>query len=373
MSDVLYSKLRLEVPQALDGEDATITSSKGAVRTVEMSSPITDIMLAGMEKYRVQAGTTDEYVSFGYGEIKKMETTVRVMLKKLPYQFNQAAAVVYNGEIHILGSSSGTGAQTKHYKWNGSEWVSVSTLPYTFLWGTAVVYNNEIHVFACTSTSSNSGVHYKWNGSSWTQASSPPWSGSDYSSIRGCSAVVLGNDIHLFIAYSVGYGTYTYYKYHYKWNGSSWSNPSTPPYDFKWGSVVVLNGQIHLLGGGTKDNSTTKNHYKWNGSSWSSVSTLPFPFTQGSAVVLNGEIHILGGSGYDGTSYSVQPYKQSHYKWNGSTWTQASILPYPFTISSAVVWNSTASDEIVLLGTNESGYRNYDAQYDGTSWTVGTD
>ena len=73
MSDILYSKLRLEVPQALDGENATITSSRGAVRTVEMTSPITDIMLAGMEKYRVQAGYTDENVAFGYGEIKKIQ------------------------------------------------------------------------------------------------------------------------------------------------------------------------------------------------------------------------------------------------------------------------------------------------------------
>lgn len=73
MSDVLYSKLRLQVPQALDGENVTITSERGNSRVIQMSSPITDIMLAGMEKYRVQAGITDESVSFGYGEIKKIE------------------------------------------------------------------------------------------------------------------------------------------------------------------------------------------------------------------------------------------------------------------------------------------------------------
>ena len=75
MSDILYSKLRLKVPQGLDGESATITSSKGISRNVTMSSPITDIMLAGMEKYRVQAGYTDENVAFGYGEIKKVQAT----------------------------------------------------------------------------------------------------------------------------------------------------------------------------------------------------------------------------------------------------------------------------------------------------------
>ena len=69
---VLYSKLRLEVPNALDGQNATITSAGGATRTVEMSAPITDVMLAGLEKYRVQAGYTDESVAFGYGQIKKV-------------------------------------------------------------------------------------------------------------------------------------------------------------------------------------------------------------------------------------------------------------------------------------------------------------
>ena len=73
MSDILYSKLRLEVPQALDGEDATITSERGNARTVELSSPITDIILPGMEKYNVKAGITDENVAFGYGQIQKVE------------------------------------------------------------------------------------------------------------------------------------------------------------------------------------------------------------------------------------------------------------------------------------------------------------
>jgi hypothetical protein len=73
MSDIIYSKLRLQVSSELDGQNATITSASGASRTVQLSSPITDVMVAGMEKYRVQAGITDENVSFGYGEIKKLK------------------------------------------------------------------------------------------------------------------------------------------------------------------------------------------------------------------------------------------------------------------------------------------------------------
>ena len=31
---------------------------------------------------------------------------------------------------------------------------------------------------------------------------------------------------------------------HYKWTGSSWSNVSTLPYDFYYGSAVVYNNEI---------------------------------------------------------------------------------------------------------------------------------
>ena len=91
------------------------------------------------------------------------------------------------------------------------------------------------------------------------------------------------------------------------------------PYRFFCGSVVVLNNEIHILGGGYEY--TMKYHYKYNGSVWTSVSTLPYNFFQGSAVVLNNEIHILGGL----------DSPKRHYKWNGSSWVNAT--PY--------IWNGS--------------------------------
>ena len=71
--------------------------------------------------------------------------------------------------------------------------------------------------------------------------------------------------------------------------------PNTP-YNSRFGSVVVLDGEIHLIGGEiVYSDNANRNHYKFNGSSWSKVSTLPYDFEDGSAVVLNGEIHIFGG------------------------------------------------------------------------------
>ena len=154
-------------------------------------------------------------------------------LSVLPYNFYYGSAIVYNGEIHILGGDSVNG--TKHYKWNGASWVSVSTLPYTFRDGSAVVYNNEIHILG------------------------------SYES-----------------------GNYTK---HYKWNETSWTSISTSPYNFYHGSAIVYNDEIHILGGNGVNGT---NHYKWNGKSWVSVSTLYYNFYHGCSVICNNEIHILG-------------------------------------------------------------------------------
>ena len=65
-----------------------------------------------------------------------------------------------------MGSNSSI--KTKHYKWDGNTWTSVSTIPYNFVDGSAVVYNNEIHILG-TYYSNSQNKHYKWNGSMWIQ------------------------------------------------------------------------------------------------------------------------------------------------------------------------------------------------------------
>ena len=164
-----------------------------------------------------------------------------------------------------------------------NENINVSTLPYDFSQSSAVVLNGEIHILG---SASNTRYHYKFDGTSWSNVSTLP-----YDFYYG-SAIVYNNEIHIM---GSGYSSYT--KYHYKWDGTSWSNVSTLPYDFYYGSAVVLNNEIHIMGG----SSNTRKHYKWDGSSWSSVSTLPYSFYYGNAVVLNNEIHIMGG---DSSSYT---------------------------------------------------------------------
>ena len=174
------------------------------------------------------------------------------------------------------------------------------------------------------------------------------------------SAVVLNGEIHILGGYSSGN-----YKKHYKYNGSSWEEVSTLPYNFCYGSAVVWNNEIHILGG-SDSSSTYTQHYKYNGSSWSSVSTLPYGFFRGSAVVLNNEIHILGSNYYKSngsTDDTKRPYRKNHYKYNGSSWESVSTLPYAFCSGCAVVLNN----EIHILGSEYSS-RTEHYKFNGSSW-----
>ena len=61
---------------------------------------------------------------------------------------------------------------------------------------------------------------------------------------------------------------------------------------------VVYNNEIHLLGG--YNGSYLNTHYVYNGTSWSLKTTLPQKISHATSVVYNEEIHLLGG--YDGSS-----------------------------------------------------------------------
>ena len=90
-----------------------------------------------------------------------------VNVSTLPYGFYRGSAVVYNDEIHILGSDyyNSNGSTTDeqypyrkyHYKFGGSLWKQTYTLPYSFYKGSAIVYNNELHILG---TSSGSGSNH---------------------------------------------------------------------------------------------------------------------------------------------------------------------------------------------------------------------
>ena len=109
---------------------------------------------------------------------------------ELPYEFYNGCAVVYNDEIHILGSScSSPNNKRCHFKFDGNDWKVASVLPYEFSSGSAVVYNDKIHILG---GSDSPKKHAVWNGESWTELANLP-----YSFYNG-DAVVWNRYIHIF-------------------------------------------------------------------------------------------------------------------------------------------------------------------------------
>lgn len=129
------------------------------------------------------------------------------------------------------------------------------------------------------------------------------------------------------------------------------------------GAAVVYNGEINIL-------SRYTNHYKWNGSTWTKVSTLPFNIEYARGVVVyNNEIHILGK--YGEIANGDTNYK-GRAKWNGSSWSGVAGAPMHCQICATVVYNN----ELHMMGGgsyiyNNAWYENYNAHYkwNGTSYT----
>ena len=280
-----------------------------AVKTIQIADkPTLDATKALLEngeyglsaiRNAVDSGTGGSAGGLWTNKIVNTNPSGDISVSTLPYDFNYGAAVVYNNEIHILGSEyyNNDYLYAKyHYKFDGASWVRVSTLPYNFYNGSAVVLNNEIHIMG---SSDGYTKHYKFNGSSWKSVSTLPYK------FYGGAAVVYNNEIHI-----LGSGNSSYCTKHYKFNGSSWESVSTLPYDFNYGAAVVYNNAIHILGSGNENQTM---HYKFDGTSWTNSFTLPYNFYKGSAVVLDKNIHILGSGNSSYNKYHYIIKNNNHY------------------------------------------------------------
>ena len=249
--------------------------------------------------------------------------------------------VVFDNKIYQLNAYNTDPTVINIYDINTGSWTqtfsNIGGYPRggSISYSAAVVYKNEIHilggVYRGTDTS-YSKYHYKYDGTSWSNVSTLPYIFSG-----GC-AIVYRNEIHILGSRDGSYSTC-----HYKYDGKSWSKVSTLPYGFYFGSAVVYNDEIHILG--TMNSSHSKDHYKYDGTSWSKVSTLPYNFYDGSAVVYHNEIHILGGR--------YAPESKYHYKFDGTSWESVTTLPYQFCDGGAVVYN----DEIHIVNSSTSPYQ----------------
>jgi hypothetical protein len=112
----------------------------------------------------------------------------------------------------------------------------------------------------------------------------------------------------------------------YKWNGTDWIHLDTLNVNGDRASLVNYNGELHLLGGVRDD----YRHIKWSGTEWVSVGSLPTSAPTCKAIVYGGKIHIF-------TQVSGSYVEQSHYSYDGTSWTEE------------VAFDKDASFDVVVL------------------------
>lgn len=228
---------------------------------------------------------------------------------------NNSHSLLKGYDFYTIGESSSSADESTY------SWKECGPLPYTFNnCSVAVVYNDLIHIVG----NDDGNLHYKLLSNNSFEAD------ANLITPIGYAADILGG----VESYEYGdvvcdnnsiYALFGDYRYYYSHTNSSWRRSGELPYTFNRGSAVILNGELHILGG-DESSGNSRNHYKWSASmgTWVQFGALPYDFEGGIALVLNNEIHILGG---------INNFEK-HWKWNGSVWTSVSTLPYTFSIFS---------------------------------------
>lgn len=131
--------------------------------------PYSDVLVFNNNLYMLGVFKNREPLSSPISDYKIYHSTYIYALNKdwfelavkLPYQFVNGSAVVYNNEIHIMGGSNGQTGKN-HFVYNGETWRQAEELPYNFSYGSAVIHNNAIHILGSMSVN-YAKKHFSFN------------------------------------------------------------------------------------------------------------------------------------------------------------------------------------------------------------------
>ena len=217
-----------------------------------------------------------------------------------PYASAYGAAVILDGEIHILG---GTGGNRSHYAWNGTSWRYVSELPYYMYNAAAAVVDGKIHLVG-TNNNTEYIYHYMWDGSTWTTLTA-----FDSRGINNISAISVNNTLYVG---NMNSGIK-------RWDGDAWTSIRSGNWEYY--KLCSINNELYVITQTTTNN--TAYLEKWNGSSFERISSITRTSQGlGGAIALgfDNEIHLFGGSGSNYT------YSRYHSWWDGTKWTEEQLL-----------------------------------------------
>lgn len=158
-----------------------------------------------------------------------------------PYSCVGATSVVMDDGIHVMGSVSSAYADY-HCLWDGTEWKTLANLPDKLINGTAIVYKGELHIIGGTEMNEKPYNHYKLVGKRWVVVGR-----TKYDVIGNNAVAVMGDSMYAVgrIKTDDGIGKLCLMKF----DGSAWSTISSweamtsisTPY------AVVYRNRLHVF------------------------------------------------------------------------------------------------------------------------------
>jgi N-acetylneuraminic acid mutarotase len=206
-------------------------------------------------------------------------------------------------------------------------WAKAPPLPTPRSAHAVVVANGAIHVLGGPGALRVD----RFDGRRWTRESALPGG-----ALNAPAAVALGGKIYVIGGFAAATNLPTAKVRVFDTAGKAWSEAAPLPAPRGGHAAVVLDGRIHVLGGGN-DVSTLASHsvYDPATNTWSSAAPLPRSEGSPASVVLNGKIYAIGGrSGFDdyGDTFVYDPSSDS--------WSRGPRIP-PRGTAGAAVWRGS--------------------------------
>ena len=152
-----------------------------------------------------------------------------------------------------------------------------------------------------------------------SQVSSTTWENAQNGELHafGGSSTIYNDKIHIFGINDNNIAN------HYSFDGTTLSivDSNIFPHNLTGCSVITFRDKIHIFGGSTTQNKKTRNtHFTWDEENgYTLIGTVPYYVNNATAIIVNDEIHLLGG---DHSSSS----KKAHYIYDGESWRKGIAL-----------------------------------------------
>lgn len=257
------------------------------------------------------------------------------ILKTAPSNsYNVVACAIFDNKLWVFLNNSSHWVYSTE---DGSTWTSeLSSTNGTV--SKAFVFNNNLYIVVGTDI-------YRYDTTAWTKVTTvPSIDGHTSVSIRIGTVAVYDGAVHFALGWQESTSNYNF-RYHYKWDGTTWTSVSTLPVQGFYSNFIVLNNQLYLLiGSSTELNS----FYRWSGSSWTSLGSIS-PYPQSAEFIafyktvdsIGEKIHLIFNYTPSGGSLTV-----AHRVYDGTSWSDGqdlSVLPSSYNIMCGICFNNAES------------------------------